>query len=67
MSARRNAGLRRILGLMQRLDGLVYAPTLDELAVELKVSERTVRRDLELLEAVGQRVPRWRQNQRDGV
>jgi DeoR/GlpR family transcriptional regulator of sugar metabolism len=33
---------------------------LDELALVFHVTTRTIRRDLELLEEVGFRVPRWR-------
>lgn len=62
----RNEGLRRVLQLLRRLDGLRYAPSLQVLAEELAVNPRTVRRDLELLESCGLKVPMWRRDERLG-
>lgn len=53
-------GVRRIITLMRRLEGTHYAPSLKALAADYQVSERTIRRDLELLEEVGVRVPDFR-------
>jgi predicted DNA-binding transcriptional regulator YafY len=52
--------LRRVLALLCRVQAMRYAPDLRELAREFNVTDRTIRRDLELLEEVGFRVPRWR-------
>jgi predicted DNA-binding transcriptional regulator YafY len=39
-----------------------YAPDLRVMARGLNVSERTIRRDLQALEAAGWPMPRWRKN-----
>lgn len=57
---RRCDSLRRLLQLAQELEPMKYAPPLDELALAFNVNPRTIRRDLELLEEIGYRVPRWR-------
>lgn len=60
----RNGSLRRVLVLMKRLEGVKYLPSLGSLARDLGVCQRTVRRDLELIESVGHKVPMWRWNER---
>lgn len=60
----RNESLRRVLLLERRLRGLHYAPSFQELAEEFAVTTRTIRRDFELLESVGTRLPQWRTNER---
>lgn len=56
--------LRSIMRLIELLDmcrdGRRYMPSLPELAKQLGCHQRTVRRDLEALEAVGIDVPKWR-------
>jgi predicted DNA-binding transcriptional regulator YafY len=64
---KRHVGLQRVLRLAQQLQGARYVPSLIDLARETGVSTRTVRRDLELLEAVGWPLPHWRQGRCDGV
>jgi len=59
MNPGRNATLRRVLALWRRVEGMRY-PSVKALAVEFKVHHRTIRRDLEVLEDIGCRVPRWR-------
>jgi predicted DNA-binding transcriptional regulator YafY len=59
----RNESIRRLLALLRRVDGMRYAPSLHDLAREFGVSHRTIRRDLDLLEEVGFKVPKWRQNE----
>jgi predicted DNA-binding transcriptional regulator YafY len=59
----RAESLRRILALKARLDGRRYAPRLVDLAREFECHERTIRRDLELLEELGVTVPKWRLNE----
>ena len=49
--------LVRIVRLMQRLDGRPYCPPLRELAGDLGVGERTVRRYLSALSRAGAWVP----------
>jgi DeoR/GlpR family transcriptional regulator of sugar metabolism len=56
--------LRRVLALLRHVETMRYAPSLVDLAREFNVTDRTIRRDLELLEEVGFRVPRWRDEQR---
>ena len=56
----RGTSLRRVLSLARRVEAMRYAPRLTELAREFNVTDRTIRRDLELLEEVGYRIPRWR-------
>lgn len=63
---RRHIGLNRVLRLMQKLEGCRYAPSLEVLADEFGVCERTIRRDLELLETAGLEPPRWRLNKTTG-
>lgn len=63
VSRGRNESIIRVLTLAKRLDGLRYAPSLQQLADEGHVSTRTVRRDLQLLEALGFHVPMWRLNE----
>lgn len=58
----RQESLRRVLQLLRRVEGLRYVPSLDALAEEFHVHPRTIRRDLELLERVGYRVPVFRHN-----
>lgn len=56
----RHAGLLRVLTLLQRTQrgmGLRYAPSLRALAEEFAVDPRTIRRDFQLLERAGFRVP----------
>lgn len=60
----RNESLRRVLLLMQRIEGERYLPSLDDLARDLGVCRRTVYRDLQLLESIGHRVPLYRWNER---
>lgn len=55
----RNRTLLRVLTLFRRLDGCRYAPPLAELAKEFGVCERTIRRDLEALEAAGFNPPKY--------
>lgn len=57
----RGETVRRLLKLMRYVDGMRYA-TLDGLAAHFNVTDRQMRRDLEMLEEVGCRVPKWRQN-----
>lgn len=64
--AQRNIGLNRVLRLMVRLEGCRYAPSLDVLAKEFGVCQRTIRRDLVLLETAGIETPRWRLNKTTG-
>lgn len=58
----RSEGLRRVLLLRKHLDGRRYAHSLIDLAQRFDVSTRTIRRDLELLESIGERLPIWRQD-----
>lgn len=62
----RSVGLSRVLRLMVRLEGCRYAPSLELLATEFGVCQRTIRRDLQLLETAGIETPRWRLNQTTG-
>jgi predicted DNA-binding transcriptional regulator YafY len=57
---KRLKGLERVLRLQRCLAGLHYCPSLETLAAEFAVSTRTIRRDLELLERVGLKVPQYR-------
>lgn len=57
----RGVALLRVLRVVRRLDHARYAPTLSQLATDFEVSERTIRRDLELLEEAGFAIPTWRQ------
>lgn len=63
----RNESIRRLLTLARQLEPLQYAPPIEELAWQFKVHPRTIRRDLELLESVGYRVPKWRDVRRKAV
>jgi predicted DNA-binding transcriptional regulator YafY len=63
MKGGRLSSLRRILLLSQRVQKMRYAPALRELAAEFGVVERTIRRDFELLESAGIKVPIWRQHE----
>lgn len=56
----RNRQLQRVLRLRQRV-AKSRVVSLHQLAVEFTVSVRTIRRDLEALEAVGEHVPTWRE------
>jgi predicted DNA-binding transcriptional regulator YafY len=47
----------RILRLMQRIDGRAYCPPLQQLAADLEVCTRTVRRYLDALSLAGVFVP----------
>lgn len=49
--------LARVLRLKARLDGCQVRPSIEALAQELKVTTRTVRRDLDALRIVGYAVP----------
>src|SRR5262245_10837157 len=49
--------LERMIQLMRRLDGCAYCPRLSELARELCVCPRTVRRYLEVMSLAGLWVP----------
>lgn len=49
----------RVLTILRDLDGARYV-SLRTLASQHTVSVRTVRRDLELLERAGCRLPKWR-------
>lgn len=60
MNAGRNVLAVRLLRLAKRLDGCRMAPPLTELAAELEVCPRTIRRDLQALEEAGWRVPQFR-------
>lgn len=53
----RLAGVRRVLLVWQRLEGRRYQPPVTELAQELHVHPRTVKRDIALLEELHFRVP----------
>lgn len=55
----RQQSLLRVLQLLQRVQGCRYAPSLHLLANEFSVCERTIRRDMELLERVGIAVPKF--------
>lgn len=56
----RGGSLLRVLRLLRRVEGARYAPPLADLAREFEVSDRTIRRDLELLEEAGFAVPKYR-------
>ena len=45
--------LQRVIQLRELLETHIVRPRLDELAAQLGVSEATVRRDLDVLRAVG--------------
>lgn len=49
--------LERILRLMQRIDGRPYCPPLADLARDLGVCERTIRRYLDAMSRAGVYVP----------
>ncbi len=55
----RQTSLIRVLRLLHRCGGNRYAPPLKQLADEFHVSTRTIRRDFEVLEYVGCRIPRY--------
>lgn len=60
MNQGRCAIVRRLAMLLRYTHGRRYAPDLVCLARGLGVSTRTIRRDLEALEAAGWPVPKWR-------
>jgi hypothetical protein len=49
--------LTRLLALKRLLDGCVYRPSLECLANQLRVTPRTIRRDLAVLSEAGECVP----------
>jgi len=59
MNPGRNVTVRRLLKLWRRVETMRY-PSVKALAAEFKVHQRTIRRDLEVLEDIGCRVPKWR-------
>lgn len=62
----RNGQLERVLRLRQRIaKSKVIA--LKQLAEEFQVNSRTIRRDLEALEAAGECVPTWREKRERGI
>lgn len=60
MRGDRGSILRRLAAISRYMTGRRYAPDLRCLARGLGVSERTIRRDLEAMEAEGYDLPKWR-------
>lgn len=61
----RDETLRRTLRLFARIGKARYVPPIADLAVEFGVTTRTIRRDLESLEAVGILTGKWRDGRED--